>query len=216
MKKFFIVMAIIFAGHFCFAESDVQISTQPLSIYQFKHITWDNLRYTESLVFRYSGNVFGITNHNFLWNNRFGFYESINFFVNTTFGVNIAAGPCLKLYENNIIQMTAGIGVHSTFYTLNHIEFGLESDFRAKFLRQKKFSPVIGLRLDFDFLTNGSSDDVVDTFINALVNNTATSAAEAQKDPNTTIINTSYYIDKTVKQFLAFYVKPYIGCTWNF
>ena len=84
MKKFFISLLILITGAVCFAESDLQISTQPFSLYQYKYITWDNLKYMESLGFQYSGNVLEITNHNYLWKNRFGFYEAINFFVDTT------------------------------------------------------------------------------------------------------------------------------------
>ena len=216
MKKFFISLLILITGAVCFAESDLQISTQPFSLYQYKYITWDNLKYMESLGFQYSGNVLGITNHNYLWKNRFGFYEAINFFVDTTFGINLAAGPCFKIYENDNILLTAGAGVHSTFYTPEHIEFGLESDFSVKFFKKKRFSPVLGLRLDFDFLTNGKSDDVVHVYINALVNNTASNVVEAQKTPETQWVDWAVSIDKSVKQFFAFYVKPYIGCTWNF
>ena len=216
MKKFFISLLFLITGAVCFAESDLQISTQPVSLFQAKYITWDGLKYTEALGFQYSGNVFGITNHNFLWNSPFGFYESVNFIVSTTFGVNIAVGPCFKLYENEKTQLTANAGVHTTIFTPEHIEFGAESDFRVKFMKNKRFSPVIGVRLDFDFLTNGKSDDVVDAYINVLINSVASNVVEAQKTPETQYQDYSISIDKNIKQFLAFYVKPYIALTFNF
>lgn len=106
MKKFFISLLILITGAVCFAESDLQISTQPFSLYQYKYITWDNLKYMESLGFQYSGNV--------------------------------------------------------------------------------------------------------------LVNTTASNVVEAQNTPETQWVDWTVSIDKSVKQFFAFYVKPYIGCTWNF
>lgn len=217
MKKFFISLLILITGAVCFAESDLQISTQPFSLYQAKHIAWNNVRYRESLFFQYSGSIIEVKNHNFLWGNqKFGFYESAAVFVNRGFGVELAVGPCVKFYENKKTLFTGDLGVHVSLYHIEHIDFGIESDFRIKLLKNRKFSPVLGLSLSFDFLTTGNSDDVMNSGISALINSMVTPpAVEKIKDGyifRDVIVN----YDKTVKEYFAFYVKPYIGCTWNF
>lgn len=209
MKKFFIIFVLLIAGTAGFAESDLQFTTQALSLYQNKYITWNNRRYRESLAFEYSGNVFEITNHNYLWNPRAGFYEALSAMVKDTFGLGIAAGPCFKVYDGKITQMVLSAGVHTTFYSFNYMEFGIESDFRVKFLKNKRFSPVAGLCLSFDFLTNGTADDVVDAEIHSIIKNVA---AASNKEGNSYTISN----DMTLEKFLAFYVMPYAAFSINF
>ena len=105
--------------------------------------------------------------------------------------------------------MVLSAGVHTTFYSFNYMEFGIESDFRVKFLKNKRFSPVAGLCLSFDFLTNGTADDVVDAEIHSIIKNVA--AASNTEGNSYTISN-----DMTLEKFLAFYVMPYAAFSINF
>ena len=212
MKKFLIICLLLFAGASAFAESDLQFTTQALSLYQNKYITWNNRRYRESLAFEYSGNVFEVTNHNYLWHPRFGFYESLSCIVKDTFGLGLAAGSCFKVFDGESNQIVISAGLHTTFYSFNYMEFGIESDFRFKFLKNKRFSPVAGLCLSFDFLTNGTADDVVDSEVHSIFNN----VTPAQETNGDTTIERTIVNDNTLDKFLAFYVMPYIAFSINF
>ncbi len=212
MKKKFVVLLFILFGGFAFAESDIEVSTKPLSFYQAKDINWGTLYYRESLVFRYTGYLCDISNYNFLLlDERLGFYDSLDVIYNERFGLELAVGPCFKFYDGENVNLYGSLGFHSTIY-FEYLNLGLESSFGLKLFSNKRLSPIAGLHLSFDFFTSGNSTNAVDSFVTMFINNLVPSQTVQDN------IQTNSYVlyDTSIAKYLTFYVMPYLGLSINF
>lgn len=160
MKKTLLILLIICSVKTVYAKNDIQIAPLIPSFFTNLKATIDNIDYTYQEFVSLGDSFWRISNQNYLWNNNYGFYESIAITpprvqvdINNFFGIKLSVGFAYNIFDNSIINLNNNTGTHISFFK-DGIVLGVESDFHIKFLPTKRFSPVIGTIFNFDFYSS--------------------------------------------------------------
>lgn len=195
------------------AKSDIQITSPLVSFFNKYEVESEGVKKNNDALFKMSNSVVRIMNYNYLWNNKFGFFETVSL-VDTTIipadpdgslsGLQISLGPSLILFDANSIYVTASTGPSIQFFS-NGIVLGIESDFQLKFTANRRCSPVIGSSVNLDFYSTQKAVTYVDKYRTIKYPNSNYTYSEHYKEP----------VEYSINKYLNFYVRPYIAFCIN-
>lgn len=203
-KKIWIYLFLLFFVADFYAESDIQLSWPMISLFENKYVEWENYSYKRGKSFDFSGNLFEITNHNFIWSEKIGFYESFALMADKySWGEDnlcflFSGGVSYKVLENRKLDLLADGGLHIDIHSFEFIELGVESDFQFKFTPKRRCSPIFGINVNFNFYTNGKSNPFI-TEYNCDYRNSYW----------------RYKPDSDIKKYFKFCILPYIALGFN-
>lgn len=160
MKKLLFIIIFFCAIGTLHAKSDIQISPFLPAFFSNVNATINDVNFSDKKLFRISDSFWRLSNQNYLWE-KYGFYETVSFANFDTIsidgldslGIKISVGFCYNLISNDIIDLNCITGPNIAIYG-GGIVLGYEVDSQIKFLAKRRFSPVIGAIINYDFYTS--------------------------------------------------------------
>lgn len=212
MKKLLLILVFIISSSLLYAKSDIQITSPFVSFFNNFEVSSEGPDYEKSSFFNMSNSAIKIMNYNYVFFDRFGFYESFSL-VNTTIkssnpndsssGLQISFGPAFMIFDNSLIYMNVSVGPDIQIFS-NGVVLGVETDFQVKFTANRRCSPVIGTTVDFDFYSSQKAVDYLDK-IKTIKYSSNYTYTEHYKEP----------VEYAIRKYLYFYVRPYIAFCVN-
>lgn len=212
MKKIVLILVFMLSSSLLSAKSDIQITLPLFSCFNKFEVVSDGVEYENSNFFNLNNSIIRVMNYNYLFFDRYGFFESVSI-VNTKIGsanpnnsyigLQISFGPAFMIFDNNTLCMNVSAGPNIQIYS-NGVVLGIETDFQLKFTANRRCSPVIGTTVDFDFYSSQKAVGYIDKIKTTKYSNNYT-YTEHYKEP----------VEYTIKKYLDFYVRPYLAFCVN-
>ena len=201
MKKFTLLLILLFCVELVSAKSDIQLSSPLFSLFNKFEVSSESFTYNSESFFISGDSLLRVANQNY-FNDRFGFYESISICTSTfwtmySFGIKIALGPSIKILNAEYVDINMCLGPDIQI-TGKGIILGSEIDIQAKFTPNRRCSPIIGTIINFDFFS---------TF--------KTQKKYLIRRTSEYVYYYSTNIDENIQKYIHFYVQPYIAFCVN-
>ena len=204
--KFLFLFFLFFVSANINAKSDIQLSWPMISLFESSYTEWENYTYKKGHIFDYSGNLFEITNHNFIWLEKLGFYESVSIIADkSSWGKNFlslqfSGGSSFYVCNCQKFEILADAWLHILLHSLKYIELGIEGDFQLKFTPKRRCSPILGINANFNFYANGPAQGLVGEYIRSL---------------SSYLSYEIYKPDSKIEKYFKFNIQPYIALGIN-